>query len=267
MDTRAFDFTVIFSVVPGLLSYLDVTLAVALASIAFGSLWGAVLAGLKVAGGTALKALANGYTYIMRCTPSIVLLFIVFYGLPVLVKAVSGENIHDMHRGVFAVITFALLFGAYISEGFRAAYLAVPKGQYEAAVSIGLSPLKAVLHVMLPQAARVALPNFGNSAINLLKEGSLAYTIGLVDMLGKGNLIIAQNFGAYGIEIYLACILIYWGMVLLLEEGFERLELALSRGRREVANVHKVTLLARLKKMKFLEHEKAERGEKHGLEY
>ena len=107
MDTRAFDFTVIFSVVPALLSYLDVTLAVAFASIALGSLWGAALSGAKVAGGKALRGLAHGYTYVMRCTPSIVLLFIVFYGLPVLVRAVSGENIHDLHRGVFAVITFA----------------------------------------------------------------------------------------------------------------------------------------------------------------
>ena len=70
MDTRAFDFTVIFSVVPALLSYLDVTLAVAFASIALGSLWGAALSGAKVAGGKALRGLAHGYTYVMRCTPS-----------------------------------------------------------------------------------------------------------------------------------------------------------------------------------------------------
>ena len=79
MDTRAFDFTVIFSVVPDLLSYLDVTLAVALASIVLGSLWGVAISGAKVAGGKALRGLAHGYTYVMRCTPSIVLLFIVFY--------------------------------------------------------------------------------------------------------------------------------------------------------------------------------------------
>jgi len=265
MDTRAFDFTVIFSVVPALLSYLDVTLAVAFAGIALGSLWGALLSGAKVAGGKALRGLAHGYTYVMRCTPSIVLLFIVFYGLPVLVRAVSGENIHDLHRGVFAVITFALLFGAYISEVFRAAYLAVPRGQYEAAVSIGLSPAKAVLHIILPQAARIALPNFGNSAINLLKEGSLAYTIGLVDMLGKGNLIIAQNFGAYGIEVYLACILIYWGLVLLLEAAFARLERALSRGQGQAAKASEGSWLAGWQKIRFWE--RAERSERHGLEY
>ena len=265
MDTRAFDFTVIFTAAPELLSYLDVTLTVAFASIAIGSLWGAALAGAKVAGGKALQGLAHGYTYVMRCTPSIVLLFIVFYGLPVLVRAVSGENIHDMHRGVFAVIAFALLFGAYISEVFRAAYLAVPRGQYEAAVSVGLSPFKAVLHVILPQAARIALPNFGNSAINLLKEGSLAYTIGLVDMLGKGNLIIAQNYGAYGIEIYLTCTLIYWGLVLLMEAGFERLERVLSRGQGRNAPADSGALLSRIKNVRFFA--RAGRGGNHELGY
>lgn len=100
-------------------------------------------------------------------------------------------------------------FSAYVSEIFRVAYSAVPRGQYEAAISVGISGWQAFWHIMLPQAAVLALPNFGNSVINLLKEGALAYTIGLIDMIGKGNLIIAKNFGAYGIEIYLACMLVY----------------------------------------------------------
>ena len=83
---------------------------------------------------------------------------------------------------------------------------------------------------MLPQAAIVALPNFGNATINLLKEGSLAYTIGLIDLIGKGNLIIAQNFGAYGIEVYLAAMLIYWVLVLVLEQVFGWIEKRLDVG-------------------------------------
>ena len=85
-------------------------------------------------------------------------------------------------------------------------------------------------HVVLPQAALIALPNFGNALINLMKEGALAYTIGLVDLLGKGNLIIAQNYGAYGIEIYLACLLIYWAMTSLTGWGIRRLEEHLNKG-------------------------------------
>ncbi|WP_200814241.1 amino acid ABC transporter permease [Megasphaera vaginalis (ex Bordigoni et al. 2020)] len=187
MDTRPFDPSVIFSTMPELLPYLTVTLGVATVSILLGSLLGGALAWGKLGKQRLWRYLANGYTYIMRCTPSIVLLFIVFYGLPRLVEAVVDYDLNGMNRAVFAVITFTLLFGAYISEVFRAAYTAVPKGQYEAAVSVGLRPRSAVLQVMLPQAAVIALPNFSNAVINLLKEGALAYTIGLIDLLGKGN--------------------------------------------------------------------------------
>ena len=230
METRAFDIGMIAQVLPDLLAYLDVTLLVALVSIALGSLLGGFLAWANLGGSALLRWSALAYVYVMRCTPSIVLLFIVFYGLPKIMEAAVRYDMNDLHRAVFAIITFTLLFGAYISEVFRAAYSAVPRGQYEAAVSAGLTPFQAFRHVILGQAALVALPNFGNATINLLKEGSLAYTIGLIDMIGKGNLIIAQNFGAYGIEVYLAALLIYWVLVLLLEQVFALVEKHLDVG-------------------------------------
>jgi len=230
METRAFDIGMIAQVLPDLLTYLDVTLLVALVSIALGSLLGGLLAWANLSGTAPLRWAALSYVYVMRCTPSIVLLFIVFYGLPKLMEAAFRYDMNDLHRAVFAIITFTLLFGAYISEVFRAAYKAVPRGQYEAAVSAGLTPFQAFVHIMLPQAAIIALPNFGNSTINLLKEGSLAYTIGLVDMIGRGTLVIAQNYGAYAIEIYFAAMLIYWVLVLLLEQGFALVEKRLDVG-------------------------------------
>ena len=230
METRAFDIGMIAQVLPDLLTYLDVTLLVALVSIALGSLLGGLLAWANLSGTAPLRWAALSYVYVMRCTPSIVLLFIVFYGLPKLMEAAFRYDMNELHRAVFAIITFTLLFSAYISEVFRAAYTAVPRGQYEAAVSAGLTPFQSFRHVILGQAALVALPNFGNATINLLKEGSLAYTIGLIDMIGKGNLIIAQNFGAYGIEVYLAALLIYWVLVLLLEQVFAAVEKHLDVG-------------------------------------
>jgi L-cystine transport system permease protein len=234
METRAFDPAMIVQSIPDLLAYLDITLLVGISSIGLGSALGLLLAWAKLGQNRLFRWAAHGYTYIMRCTPSIVLLFIVFYGLPELADDLLDYNLNGMNRAVFAIIAFALLFGAYISEVFRAAYCAVPAGQYEAAVSIGISPLQAFLRVMLPQAALIALPNFGNSVINLLKEGALAYTIGLIDLIGRGNLLIAQNFGAYGIEIYLACMLIYWVLTILIEQSFGWLERQLSKGRRPV---------------------------------
>ena len=230
METRAFDIGMIAQVLPDLLTYLDVTLLVALVSIALGSLLGGLLAWANLSGTAPLRWAALSYVYVMRCTPSIVLLFIVFYGLPKLMEAAFRYDMNELHRAVFVIITFTLLFSAYISEVFRAAYTAVPRGQYEAAVSAGLTPFQAFRHVILGQAALVALPNFGNATINLLKEGSLAYTIGLIDMIGKGNLIIAQNFGAYGIAVYLAALLSYWVLVLLLEQVFALVEKRLDVG-------------------------------------
>lgn len=231
MDLRPFSIEYMGAVLPQLLPYLSVTLLVWIASIFLGSLFGGLLTAAKIGTIKIWRTMANGYTYIIRCTPPIVLLFIVFYGLPKLIESLFNYDINDFDRAFFAIITFTLLFGGYVSEVFRAAYLAVDKGQYEASVSAGLSPMQSFFHVVLPQAAVIALPSYGNSVINLLKEGALAYTIGLIDFLGKGNLIIAQNFGARGLEIYLVCLLVYWGVSILIERAFLSVENYLDKQR------------------------------------
>ncbi|MCI6030377.1 amino acid ABC transporter permease [Dialister succinatiphilus] len=231
MQTRPFSPDIIFTSIPALLPYLAVTLVVGVTSILTGSILGMLLAWAKLSGHKVIRALADGYTYIIRCTPSIVLLFIVFYGLPKFMEAEFGIDMDNLSRAIFVIITFTLLFGAYVSEVFRSAYETVDRGQYEAAVTIGLSPEQAFFRVMLPQAAVIALPNFGNSVINLMKESALAYTIGLIDLLGRTNLIISKNYGAYGVELYVACLLIYWALSFLIEQAFLRMESYLGRGR------------------------------------
>lgn len=231
MQTRPFSPDIIFTSIPALLPYLAVTLVVGVTSILTGSILGMLLAWAKLSGHKVIRALADGYTYIIRCTPSIVLLFIVFYGLPKFMEAEFGIDLDNLSRAIFVIITFTLLFGAYVSEVFRSAYETVDRGQYEAAVTIGLSPEQAFFRVMLPQADVIALPNFGNSVINLMKESALAYTIGLIDLLGRTNLIISKNYGAYGVELYVACLLIYWALSFLIEQAFLRMESYLGRGR------------------------------------
>lgn len=204
--------------------YLSVTLGVTLSVIVFGSLLGGLIAWGKISGGRFARSLATAYTYVLRCTPSIVLLFLVFYGLPKFVLEVFDYDINDFSRAVFVIISFTLLYAASSSEVMRAAYLSVNHGQYEAAVSIGLSPFTALRRIVLPQAAVVALPNFGNSVLNLMKEGSLAYTIGLVDLLGEGNLIVSRQYGGSALEVYIAVGLIYLGLALLITKMFLKLE-------------------------------------------
>jgi L-cystine transport system permease protein len=225
-----FDSTYLWGALPQLLSFLNVTFMVAGLSVLFGTLLGFILAGMKLGTSTAAKKIANGYTTILRCTPSIVLLFLVYYGLPAIASH-FGTDLNQLNTAVFVVITFSLQFGAFMSEVMRTAYEAIDRGQYEAAVSVGLSPAQAFRRIVLPQAFVVALPNFGNSFLELIKEGSLAYTIGLVDIMGKASLIISNNYNSHSLEIYLALSLIYWVLSILIEQFFSKLEKIFSKGK------------------------------------
>jgi L-cystine transport system permease protein len=225
----------IVKVFPRLLAFLPVTLFLMLGTVIAGSALGFVLARARMSRRPLPRLLARSYTMIMRCTPSIVLLFIVYYALPELVMAIFGIDINSVYKGVFVIITLSLLFAANMGELMRAAYLSVDSGQREAALSAGLSEAQALLRITLPQAVVAALPNFCNALVGLMKEGALAYTIGMIDMMGQGTLIISRNYGAYGLETYIALALIYWAVTIIMERSFRALEKRLSRGKRSLA--------------------------------
>lgn len=228
---RPFHPTFIIEILPELLCYLPVTVGMVCGTVFFGGLWGMILAAARVRRNPITNGLAHIYTYVTRCVPSIVMLFVVYYGVPELLLS-FGININGFSNGFFVIIAFSVLYAATISEVFRSAYLAVDKGQREAAVSIGLSEFQAFWRIVLPQSIVVALPNFTNSLINLMKEGALAYTIGLIDIVGQGNRIIGRYQGSYTLEVYLTLALIYWLMTLVIQRGMGRLENILSRGKR-----------------------------------
>jgi len=140
-----------------------------------------------------------------------------------------------MSRAAFVIITLSLLFGANMGELMRAAYLSVDPGQREAALSAGMTQARAFFRIILPQAVTSALPNFCNTLTALLKEGALAYTIGMIDMMGQGNLIIARNYGSYGLETWITLAIVYWIITIIIERSFLFIEKYLSRGRRSVA--------------------------------
>jgi L-cystine transport system permease protein len=213
---------------PKLLPYLKVTFLVAVLSVLFGTILGFILAIAKIRKGVFARKLANGYTTALRCTPSIVLLFLVYYGIPAVAKN-FGIDLNSVDKLVFIVITFSLQFAAAMCEVIRSSYEAIDKGQYEAAVSVGLSNLQAYITIVLPQAFVVAIPNIGNSLLALIKEGSLAYTIGLIDIMGKASLIIAGNFNAHALEIYIALSGIYWAISVVIEQLFLKVEKSLSK--------------------------------------
>jgi L-cystine transport system permease protein len=224
----------IITVIPRLLAFLPVTLFLVLGTVFAGSVLGFVLARAGMSRRSLPRLLARSYIMVMRCTPSIVLLFVVYYALPELFLAVFGIDINGWRRGIFVGITLSLLFAANMGELMRAACLSVGPGQREAALSAGLGEAQAFLRITLPQAAAAALPNFCNALTALMKEGALAYTIGMIDMMGQGTLIISRNYGAYGLETYIALALIYWALTMVIERSFRGLEKYLSRGKRSI---------------------------------
>jgi len=230
---KYFDATFIWESLPLLLPFLKVTFMVAGLSVLFGTLLGCVIAAAKIGKNKFASVLANGYTTVLRCTPSIVLLFLVYYGIPAI-----GDNfglyLHDVNTAVFVVITFTLQFAAIMSEVIRSAYQSIDKGQFEAAVSVGLTNTQAYRRIVVPQAFVVAIPNFGNGLLALLQEGSLAYTIGLIDVVGKANLIIASNYNTHTLEIFIALAIIYWVLSILIEQVFLKLEKVFSKGKQSL---------------------------------
>ena len=223
----------IITTIPILLPYLGVTFGIMFGAIIVGLAIGFLLAKGSLSSHKWQKRVSAFIINALRCTPSIVMLFVIFYGLPILFWAIFKLDINSWGKGFYVITALGLLFSASAAENMRASYLAVPAGQREAALTSGLSEEQAFIRIILPQAFLVSLPNLGNSFIALLKEGSLAYTIGLIDIMGKGNLFISLNFGAYATETYIALAIIYWVLTILIEEIFKLVEKKFSKGRKE----------------------------------
>lgn len=213
------------------LPFLGITFGVVAGVVVFSTIIAVFLAKGKMSKNVFARGFSNTYINILRCTPAIVLLFIVFYGLPLLVKVLFHADINFWPKIIFVIIALSLLYSSTLAEIFRSAYESVGRGQYEAALASGLTPLQATFRIMIPQSIVVALPNLGNSLISLFKEGSLAYTIGLIDLMGAGNLFIARNYGGYAVETYIALAIIYWIITLSIEGIFHLLEKRYSKGR------------------------------------
>ena len=166
-----------------------------------------------------LQALCRIYISIIRGTPMLVQIFIIFYGLPEV-----GITLEPFPT---AIIAFSINIGAYAAETVRAAILAIPKGQWEASYAIGMNYTQAFLRTVMPQALRISVPSLSNTFISTVKDTSLASLV-LVTELFR----VAQNITAVNYEfilIYSEAALIYWIFCFILSFAQDRLEACLSR--------------------------------------
>lgn len=132
-----------------------------------------------------LTALIDVYVWLMRGTPLLLQLIFVFYGLPIV-----GVVFQRYDAALFA---FILNYTAYFAEIFRGGLQAIPEGQYESARVLRLTNWQTLRKIVIPQVVKIVLPSIGNEVINLVKDSSLVYVIGLGDLLRAGNVAMARD--------------------------------------------------------------------------
>ncbi len=176
----------IHSLLPLLKASLLYTVPLAVLSFGLGMAVALIVAVIRVMPYKPLEGIVKFYVWIIRGTPLLVQLFIIFYGLPSI-----GITLNAF---VSALIGFTLNVGAYSSETIRGAILSVPKGQWEASKAIGLSPYQTLKLVILPQAIRTVLPSLSNSFIGLVKDTSLAAAITYTELFQVAQQITARTY-------------------------------------------------------------------------
>ncbi len=213
------DLDLIVKSAPFLLKGAGYTVELSLGGMIFGLAFGLVIALMRLSSQRPLRLLAHFYVSFIRGTPLLVQLFIIYYGL-----AQFGLRLDPIPS---ALIGLSLNVAGYTGEILRAAITSVDKGQWEAAKALGLTWSQSMRLVILPQAARVALPPLGNSFISLVKDTSLAATIQVPELFRQAQLITARTFQIF--TMYLTAAVLYWLISTALSWGQERLERHYSR--------------------------------------
>jgi len=177
---------------PSILDGTVVTLTVSLASLAISMLLGIIGALSKLSPFKALRFAAQVYTTVIRGIPDLVLMLLVFFGGQVFINQVAPmlgyDEYIDINPFIAGVSTIGFIFGAYMTETFRGAILAVNKGQLEAGNAYGMTGFQVFRRILMPQMVRHALPGFGNVWLVLIKTTALVSIIGLDDMVRKAAL-------------------------------------------------------------------------------
>lgn len=228
---KKFDISYVLDFIPKLLSYLHITLFIVAASMLIGIAIGFLVALPRLYNIPVLKRVSQVYVSFFRGTPILIQLFLVYYGVPELFKLI-GIDLSRTDVLVFVILTYSLNSGAFISEGIRAAVNAVDRGQVEAAYAIGMSGYQSFTRIVLPQALAISVPVLANLVIANLKDTSLAFTLGAMEMTGKSQTLggATQHF----IETYIALSLIYFVISTVLERTFLYVERRLLKHEKQV---------------------------------
>jgi len=214
------DPTLFEQVMPFLLEGALVTVQLSVTSMALGLVLGLIAAVGRLRRSRLPRLLATIYVEVIRGTPLLVQLFVVYYGLPS-----DGVRLDPFMAGF---LTLGIHYGAYLSEVYRAGILSIDRGQWEAAAPIGMGRGAVLREIILPQAVRTILPPVGNYFISMLKDSALTATISVNELLRAGQLRVAITFRA--MDIYLMVAAIYLALSYPISLLIRRLEERTSRG-------------------------------------
>jgi putative S-methylcysteine transport system permease protein len=219
---QALDLDYMLALVPVIAGYMPLTIGMAVAAMICALLLACLLAVERVIRVPVLDQAVQLFISFFRGTPLLVQLFLFYYGLPQIVPALAGIN------GVTAaIIGLTLHFSAYMAESIRAAILGVDRSQWEAAQAVGMTQGQSMRRIILPQAARVAAPTLVNYFIDMIKSTSLAFTLGVTEMMGATQKEAAGSFLYF--EAFLVVAVMYWAIVEALSFLQKRLEIRLNK--------------------------------------
>lgn len=219
-----------------ILGGLGITLTVAALSLAVACVFGMLGAVAKQSRSRTARWAAEGYSTLIRGLPDLVLMLAIFYGGQIALNALAesrGWGYVDVPPYVAGVLTIGFVFGAYLTETFRGAMLAVPRGQMEAALSFGMRRGQALRRILLPQMVRHAIPGFANNWLVMVKATSLVSIIGLDDMLHRANMASAATREPF--TFYMLIALIYLAITTVSILGLGWLEKRFSLGVKKVS--------------------------------
>ena len=195
------------SMIPELLSALPLTLAIMFVALIVGFMLALVTTALRVRRIPVIGQLADLYVSYARSVPVVLQLFVAFYGLPLVTGLFGVEDL--LSATTASMVGLSLYHGGYLSEVMRPAFLAVGRGQHDAADSLGYSFRQKIVRIVGPQAVHIALPGYGNAVIYLIHNVALVMYIGAADVMATAHLIMEHDYNQYQFGTYLVLAVIY----------------------------------------------------------
>jgi L-cystine transport system permease protein len=218
---QPFDFKLLIEFFPVILSALPLTLKLVGVAMSAGFLFGAAMAIVRIERVPVLRQIAAFLVSFMRGTPVLIQMFVIYYGLPLLLLPL-GINIVRADKMLFIYIAFSLNSSAFFSEIVRSALLAVPSEQWDAAFSVGHSKLQSYLRIIAPQAIIIAIPSTGVMLAGLLQDTALTIVMGVWDVLGRAQALARHSF--HYLEAYIDASIIFIVLSFVIQRVFSYIE-------------------------------------------